>query len=82
MKFIDKLMLKETLWALVPTMIGFFVWISCIFFGIDFIYTNFKDNTIMPLMIIIWTIVMLNVTRIIPSPYTVSVQEEIKEGVV
>jgi hypothetical protein len=79
MEYLNKLILKESLIALIPTMLGFFVWISCIYLGTNFIYTNFMDNTIMPLMIIIWCIVMLSVTRIIPSPYTVSTQKEIGE---
>lgn len=79
MKFIEKLMLKESLIALIPTILVALVWAGIIFIGLQWINNNFLEDQLRPLIVIVWLISMLSLSKIIPSPYSVSIQEEIKE---
>jgi hypothetical protein len=59
----------ESFMNCIPTILGTFVWLAMMWLGISWIQSQFINETIYPLLIIVWLIVIaLPLTRIIPAP--------------
>lgn len=76
-----KVILSTTFMNMIPLLLSLFLWIMIAFLGFNWIKIEFQNDTAAyPLLVIIWMLVMMSLTRIlIPHPSVTWSEETLEE---
>ena len=68
MKKKNKLLWKESLLNSSGTLFGMLIWVCTTIVGVEAIKVSFGESEWFAVMILIWMLILLNLTKIVPRP--------------
>ena len=76
---INKMIMHETLYGYVPVLLSGLFWLFMVITGLIYLKAEFQDNTLYPMIIMVWMILSLSLTKIIAHPVTTYEEVNLKD---